>query len=465
MTDDITTLDACQLLAAYGARTLDPVEVTEATLERIARLDGDINAFVTVTAERARSDARDASAAWAAGTAGPICGVPYSLKDLVTTRGIPTGRGSLVWGVEDAGFDAPVAERLAAAGGVLLGKTTTPELGWKGDSGNRRNGPCHNPWRQGRTAGGSSGGTAAAAAAGFGPLHQGSDGAGSVRIPASFCGVVGLKPTYGLVPQYPPSAIETVSHMGPITRTVADCALMLDVMAGADERDRISVDPPAGSYLAALRTPLQPLRIAWSADLSFGVVEPGVAARVAAAVDVVRDLGHDVREVALALDDPWEIERTIWEAALAAVHAPRLQECRDLLDPGLVPVIESGLALSGVEVAAAYQRRSAWVDRFRVALAGYDVLVCPTLPCTAFAAGDDHPGTVAGRVVSYLGWTTFTYPFNLTGGAALTVPCGFDDGLPVGLQVVGRRFADATVLALGAAYEAAVGPFAVPDRA
>ena len=245
MPDAITSLTATELLDAYARRTLDPVEVVEATLTRIEQVEPAVNAFVTVTEARAHADARAASAAWAAGTAGSICGVPYSLKDLVVTRDIPTGRGSLVWSMEDAPYDAPVAERLQAAGGVLLGKTTTPELGWKGDSGNRRNGPCHNPWQRGRTAGGSSGGSAAAAMARCGPLHQGSDGAGSVRIPAGFCGAVGLKPTYGLIAQYPASAVETVSHIGPITRTVPDCALMLDVMAGVDERDRTSLTPPA----------------------------------------------------------------------------------------------------------------------------------------------------------------------------------------------------------------------------
>jgi len=458
----ITDLAATELLDAYARRTLDPVEVTEATLERIEQVEPAVNAFVTVTEARAHADARRASAAWAAGTAGRLCGVPYSLKDLVATKGIPTGRGSLVWGVDDAGFDAPVAERLAAAGGVLVGKTTTPEMGWKGDSGNRRNGPCHNPWQHGRTAGGSSGGTAAAAAARCGPLHQGSDGAGSVRIPAGFCGMVGLKPTYGLVAQYPASAVETVSHVGPITRTVADCALMLDVMVGVDERDRTSVAPPCPSYLQALQRPLDRLHIAYSADLGYARIEDGVATHVRAAVDVLRGLGHDVEEVALGLDDPWWIEQTIWETGMAALHDDRFDQVRDALDPGLVAVIESGRTRSGVDLARAYQARVAWVDRLRLALDGYDLLVCPTLPCTAFPAGDNHPGTVAGHEVTYLGWTTLTYPFNLSGGAALTVPCGLADGLPVGLQIVGRRFADELVLRLGAAYEASAGPFSVP---
>jgi len=460
--DAITGLTAVELLDAYRRRTLDPVEVVEATLARIEQVEPAVNAFVTVTEARAHADARAASAAWAAGTAGPICGVPYSLKDLVVTRGIPTGRGSLVWAMEDPPYDAPVAERLNDAGGVLLGKTTTPELGWKGDSGNRRNGPCHNPWQRGRTAGGSSGGTAAAAMSSCGPLHQGSDGAGSVRIPAGFCGAVGLKPTYGLIAQYPASAVETVSHIGPITRTVADCALMLDVMAGVDERDRTSIAPPCPSYLKALDRPLERLRIAYSPDLGYAHIEEGVARHVARAVEALRDLGHDVEETSLGLEDPWWIEQTIWETGMAALHADRLAEVRDALDPGLVAVIESGLERSGVDVARAYQARVGWVDRLRLALEGYDLLVCPTLPSTAFAAGDDHPGTVAGRPVTYLGWTTLTYPFNLSGGAALTVPCGLADGLPVGLQIVGRRFADELVLRLGAAYEASVGPFPVP---
>ena len=178
---------------------------------------------------------------------------------------------------------------------------------------------------------------------------------------------------------------------------------------------------------------------------------------------MLRGLGHRVEEVDLGLDDPWWIEETIWDSGMAALHVDRFSDVRDLLDPGLVAVIESGLRRSGVDVARAYQARVAWVDRLRLALTGYDLLVCPTLPCVAFAAGDDHPGTVAGRQVTYLGWTTFTYPFNLSGGAALTVPCGLDDGLPVGFQIVGRRFADEQVLRLGAAYESAVGPFPAPS--
>ena len=234
---------AAELAAGYRRGQWSAVEATEAVLERIARLDPVANAFVTVTPERALEDARLADRALREGTAGPLCGIPYTLKDLVPTRGIPTGYGSRVWRDPSPAADYPVAERLAASGGVLLGKTTTPEHGFKGDSGNPLNGPCPNPWHAGRTPGGSSSGAAAAAALGYGPLHQGSDGAGSIRIPSSFCGVFGLKPTFGLV-AHPDAGGFALSHIGPIARTVADAALLLDAIAGFDPRDRLSVPPP-----------------------------------------------------------------------------------------------------------------------------------------------------------------------------------------------------------------------------
>lgn len=450
---DLTALSGIELRDAYRARTLSPVEVTEATLRAIEERDREINAFVTVTADQALDDARAAEAAYGRGDAGAIAGVPYTLKDLVDAKGILTGRGSLVWSDPSPAADSPVTERLAAAGGVLLGKTTTPELGWKGDSGNPLNGPCRNPHDLSRTAGGSSGGSAAAAAANMGPLHQASDGAGSIRMPASFCGVTGIKPTFGTVPQAPPSAVDALSHIGPIARTVADNALLLDVMAGPDERDRLAVPRFCPSFLAALDEPPRRLRIAFSPDLGFARIDAPVAACVAEAVPRLRAAGHDVEEIALALDDPYAFLDAIWSTAQAAKNGPRLAETRDRLDPGLLEVVERGLTRSGPEVAAAYQGRLAFTEQVRRALAGYDLLACPTLPVVAFPAGDDHPGTVAGEPTTYLGWTQFTYPFNLTGQPALTIPCGAVDGLPVGLQLVGRRFDDATVLRAAADFE------------
>jgi len=241
--------------------------------------------------------------------------------------------------------------------------------------------------------------------------------------------------------------------LGPITRTVADAALMLDAMAGIDERDRATV-PLEPAYAAALEQPLPPLRIAFSRDLGYGLVDPAVADAAASAASVFRDLGHTVDEPDLDLDDPFWIVDAIWSTGMAALHRDRFADVRGRLDPGLVRVIEAGLRVDGPTLAAAIQGRLRFCDEVREAIAGYDLLMTPTLPCTAFAAGDDQPRTIAGTPVSYLGWTVFTYPFNITGQPAITMPCGEVGGLPVGLQIVGRRFEDALVLRAAMAFEA-----------
>ena len=350
MPDEAGFLSAAALAHSYRRRDRSAVEVAREVLGRIDRLDGDANAFVTVTPERALADAERADRALRDGTAGPLCGVPYTLKDLVPTRGIATGYGSRVWRDPDPADDAPVAERLRATGGVLLGKTTVPEHGFKGDSGNPLNGPCGNPWRPHRTPGGSSSGAAVAAAIGYGPLHQGSDGAGSIRIPSSFCGVFGHKPTFGLV-AHPPAGGFALSHLGPIARTVHDAALMLDAMAGFDPRDRLSVAAPEPSFAAALDTPLPRLRLAFSPDLGYAAVEPAVAECVAAAARSFADLGHDVDEVDLGLADPWWIERELWLSMFAA-SCPDALEHRDQVSPGLVRLVE--------QAGAGARRRSVW---------------------------------------------------------------------------------------------------------
>jgi aspartyl-tRNA(Asn)/glutamyl-tRNA(Gln) amidotransferase subunit A len=450
--DEAGLLSAAALAASYRRRERSAVEVAREVLDRIDRLDGEVNALVTVTPERALADAERADRALREGTAGPLCGVPYTLKDLVPTRGIPTGFGSRVWRDPAPSADAPVAERLAASGGVLLGKTTVPEHGFKGDSGNPLNGPCANPWRPGRTPGGSSSGAAVAAAVGYGPLHQGSDGAGSIRIPAAFCGVFGHKPTFGLV-AHPPSSGFALSHLGPIARTVEDAALMLDAMAGFDPRDRLSVPPPEASFAGALARPLPRLRVAFSPDLGYAAVEPDVARLVAEAAREFAALGHDVEEVNLGLEDPWWIERDLWLSMFAA-SCPDALEHRGDVSPGLVRLVEQAGARGSQAVGEALDARAGLLLTLESRLEGYDLLLCPSLPCTAFALGDDQPATVAGRAYDDLGWTQFCYPFNLTGQPACSVQCGLSDGLPVGLQIVGRRLQDALVLRAAAAYQA-----------
>jgi aspartyl-tRNA(Asn)/glutamyl-tRNA(Gln) amidotransferase subunit A len=453
MTVDPTALSAIELRERYRSRELSPVEVVEATLRRIERLEPSLGAFVTVTAELALGQARAAEAAVARGDDRPLLGVPVSVKDLAPTKGVRTTRGSLLYADWVPDFDAPAVERVYAAGGILIGKTNTPELGWKGDSGNRVVGPTHNPWRHGLTAGGSSGGAAAAVAAGLGPLALGTDGAGSIRIPAAFCGVVGLKPSFGLVPYYPASAVELLSHAGPIARTVPDAALFLDVLAGADARDRYTAWAPGLDTLASLDAGVRGLRVAWSPDLGFARVDPEVAQLAAAGAAVFADeLGCALVEADPPLDDPRGAVATIWRAGMAALF-PDLDAVRDRLDPGFVEVVESAAALTGADVARAIAARTQAYERLRLFMADHDLLLTPTLPLTAFAAGADRP---PDGPTDLLAWTPFTYPFNLSGQPAATVPCGLTpDGLPVGLQIVGRPGADALVLRAAAAFERA----------
>jgi aspartyl-tRNA(Asn)/glutamyl-tRNA(Gln) amidotransferase subunit A len=445
-----------ELIDRYARRELSPVEVATAILERIDRVNPLVNAFVTVTHDLALEQARRAEAAYARGNAGPLAGVPISIKDLTPTKGIRTARGSLVsadWVPEE---DAPVVERLYAAGAVMLGKTNTPELGWKGDSGNRVFGPTYNPWHRDRTAGGSSGGAAAAVATGMGPMAQGSDGAGSIRIPASFCGIFGHKQSFGLVPQYPPSAVGDLSHLGPMTRTVADAALVLNVMAGADARDRLSWSSGL-NYLHGLEAGVSGLRIAWSPDLGYAAVAPDVTEQTERAAMVFADLGADVARADPPLESPRWIIDAIWSTAMAGYFADRLDEVGPLLDPGLLRVVEGAVAFSGTDVAGAMQGRNAYYTGMREFMADYDLLLTPTMPATAFRAGDDAPAEAAREGVAPLDWTPFTYPFNLTGQPAATVPCGFDRvGLPIGLQIIGRWRDDPTVLRAAAAFERAM---------
>ncbi|MFM9106815.1 MAG: amidase [Chloroflexota bacterium] len=448
-------MSALELRDAYAARSLSPVEAAEAILARIGRLNPALVAYITVTGDVALDQARVAERAWMAGDAGPLSGVPISIKDLTPTRGIRTTRGSLVDPDWMPDYDAPFVERALGAGAVMLGKTNTPELGWKGDSGNRIVGPTHNPWKIGRTAGGSSGGAGAAVAAGLGPLGQGSDGAGSIRIPAAFCGIYGLKPSFGLVPQYPASAVGDVSHLGPMTRTVRDAALLLDVVAGADERDRLSWSGPGG-YLAACEGGLRGWRVAWSPDLGYARVAPDVLAACERAARRFEDLGCIVERADPGLGDPWEIAGPLWTCAMAGVFRDRPADVHDRLDAGLRRVVERAARYSGADVFAAMQARSAYCEGMRRFMERYDLLLTPALPVTAFAAGLDEPPRDDDLDETPLDWTPFTYPFNLTGQPAASVPCGFgEDGLPVGLQIVGRWRRDDMVLRASAAFEAA----------
>lgn len=452
---DLCYRPATELARDIAARRLSPVEVVETFLARIERVNPVLNAYCTLTADRARAAAREAEAAVQRGEAlGPLHGVPVSIKDVVVTKGIRTTRGSKLYEDFVPDEDSPIAERLRAAGAILLGKTNTPELGWKGATDNLVFGPTRNPWDLGRTPGGSSGGASAQVVAGLGPLAIGTDGAGSIRIPSSFAGCFGLKPSFGRVPIYPPSALEPISHAGPMTWHVRDAALMMNVIAGPDERDRNSLPADGTDYLAACEGGIEGWRVAWSPDLGYAPVEPEVRNLTEAAARRFAELGCEVEEVELGWPCPEETEHMYFYGRLAGQLGPRLDEIGPLLDPGLAKLVAEWRARSLVDAIRAELDRASFWDAVRPTFQRYDLLLTPTMALTAFELGKDAPEQVCGRPVYGLGWCYFTYPFNLTGQPAASLPCGFTSaGLPVGLQIVGRRYADAAVLRAAAAFE------------
>jgi aspartyl-tRNA(Asn)/glutamyl-tRNA(Gln) amidotransferase subunit A len=352
--------------------------------------------------------------------------------------------------------DAPLVRRLKAAGGVMVGKTTSPEFGWKALGDSPLTGITRNPWNVGMTTGGSSAGAAAAAAAGLAPLAQGSDGAGSIRIPSSFCGVYGFKPSYGRVPNWPLSNNDYSSHNGPMTRTVADAALMLSVMAGPDDWDRTALDAPPEDYVGRLERTLRGIHVAYSPNLDLFQVDPDVARIVRQAVKAFEEYGCVVDEVKPGFADTRELIRIMWSAHEAGNRAAFLPEWRERMDPGLVACIEAGSRYSAVEYVQARERKIAFWDTARPLFERYEFLLTPSVSVTAFDVGRLNPAHFRQHEWDWFDWASFSYPFNFTGQPAASVPAGFTaGGLPVGLQIVGRRCADLSVLQASAAFEAA----------
>lgn len=457
MSDDrLCWLPATELAALIRKKKLSPVEVVDAVLERLERINPRLNAFVTLTDEQARRDAKVAERALMkkGATLGPLHGVPFSVKDLVITKGVRTTFGTPLYRDNVPTEDAPMVERLKAAGAIMLGKTNTPTFGWIGATHNLVFGITRNPWNLERTPGGSSGGASAAAAAGLGPLHVGTDGGGSIRIPASCAGIYGLKPSFGRIPTYPASGAWSLSHIGPMTRTVADAALMLNVCAGPDEHDQTSLPAARVDYVKALRGSVKGLRVAYSDDLGFvEALDPQVRAVCAKAAKAFGELGCRVEAVSPRWPSPRDCWGEIFCGGIATRMAPYMDR-REAIEPGLYRIIETTLRNPPTKYVQAWFDRLAWWQHPRAFFETYDLLVTPTIACPPFQVGLDNPTEIAGTPVAAYAWIPFTFPFNMTGQPAASVPCGFTkDGLPIGLQIVGRRFDDATVLRASAAFE------------
>lgn len=456
---ELTELTAVQLVDGYRTGAFSPVEVTRAALARAAEIQPAVNAFALLTAEEALEQARASQERWRRGEpAGLVDGVPVTVKDLLLLRGHPTLRGSLT--IDPRGpwtEDAPSVARLREHGAVFLGKTTTPEYGWKGVTDSPLTGVTRNPHDPARTSGGSSGGSAAAVALGAGPVSLGTDGGGSVRIPAGFCGVFGLKPTYGRVPLYPASAFGTLAHVGPLTRDAADAALLMDVIAAPDARDWSALGPAPGSFRAGLADGVRGLRVAYSPSLGGQVaVRTAVASAVRRAVERLAGLGAHVEEADPDLADPVDAFHILWFSGAARITQRLGPRRRELLDPGLREIRAAGARYSALDYLAAVDVRMDLGRRMGRFHESYDLLVTPTLPLTAFEAGAEVPKGSGLR--RWTGWTPFTYPFNLTQQPAASVPVGTDpDGLPIGLQLVAARHRDDLVLrAAHALYEAGI---------
>ncbi|MGE0667637.1 MAG: amidase [Sphingomonadales bacterium] len=459
---DIVQLSATELVARYGDGSLSPVEVTRAVFDRIDARNEAVNAFILLDRDGALNEAQKSEARWTkCKPRGPLDGVPVSIKEHVDVKGWPSRNCSpVIPESHRAETDAPITARLREAGGIILGKTATPEFCWKGVTDSALHGVTRNPWDPDKTPGGSSGGAAAACALGMGALHVGTDAGGSIRIPAAFCGVFGLKPTQYRVPNDPGSVSALISQAGPLTRTVADAALMMNVITQKDVRDPLAL-PPDGDFAAGLEEGVEGLRMAFWDGARLIPFDPEVASALYGAAEAFRSLGASVIEADPGFENQLSTFLAFWQPMTARYLENAGEEALAASDPMLVRSAQRGAQLP---IVRHYQ---AMADRGRLAQSmarfhqDFDLLLCPVTPVPPFKAGRGIFGP-EGEAYKRT-WTPFTFPFNITGQPGASVPCGFTRaGLPIGLQIVGPWGSEATILRAARAFEK-VRPFRMPD--
>jgi len=464
--DAIAFLPAAELLSRYRRKTLSPVETVDAVLDQVDRHDGVVNAWCCLDREGARRSARESEARWMAGAPrGLLDGVAVGIKDNLLVAGMPTRFGSRLTADAPAAQDAPAVARLRDQGAIVIGKTAMPEFGWKAVTDSPLTGVTRNPWDTRVTPGGSTGGGVAAVVLGMGNIHLGTDGGGSIRIPAAFGGSYGIKPTRARVPAWPAAPLGTVAHVGCLTRSVADAALALTVMSAPDQRDVYAWTTPAPDFREGLDDGVAGLKVAYSPRLGYAKrVEPEVAAAVKAAAGVFEALGARVEENDPDLGgDPIAAWDTLWwSSAAALLQSYGDARVRELADPGLLAGAARGLETSAIDYISAQLTRAELHGAMARFFTRHDLLLTPAMPLAAFAAGHLVPPS-SDWGAAWTDWSPFSYPFNLTQSPAASIPCGLTrDGLPIGLQIVGAIGADALVLRASRAFEQA-RPFGALD--
>lgn len=448
-------LSAVELARLIRSKAASPVEIVKAFFQRIAKHNPALNAYITLHEGEAICAAEKAELAVMQNQKlSPLHGVPYHVKDNLWVQGSRTTFGSKLQEHNVTTANCPAVERLRNAGCILLGRTNSPEYGWKGVTDNKVFGITRNPWNLDKTPGGSSGGASAAVAAGLGPIGIGTDGGGSLRIPASCAGVVGFKASFGRIPNWPGSGGAMLRHIGPIARTVGDIAATLDAIAGPDDRDLLSLPASGVRFADQMNEGIRGKKIAYSADFGYAPVDPEVAAICQAAAKKLAESGAKVDVVMLDWGDCYDAWSVFFFGTAAAQLEAKLESQGDLLDPGLRRVVEEGRKLRGVDFGKALAARHEFWERVRKTYEKYDLVLSPTLAVPPFAVGQDDADPIDGQKLGPLQWTRFTYPFNLTGQPAASVPAGWTkSGLPIGLQIVGDRFDDMLVLQAARAWE------------